>query len=474
MDELVIAVGTENDVRFEVLWERPAPKGIATDATRGALRLLLRGTPIWFGDDASSGFLWTWVELLEFLANAWPFLVLEDGAPFGLQVAAPAALRAEALRLADDLPGDASEEISSELEAFFEVHDLSRALQGAVVPGILIVRTGDIVTVTSDGRRIEVTGDRVLRTLEEEGELLARRLDHADDERSRKAVETWRRRDALLPSERIAIATGLGPAVLAVIQDGDPPEEVWEVSGDRLVSNELLAAARLCGDLPSTEIRRVVDAIRGANLRSTPSLDAVRNEAEALLASLPERVPHDQGYELARWLRRRLELAENSVADPAALLDAWNVEVTEVKVSAGEIDAIACWGPSHGPTVFVNALGRHSQSDAGRRSTLAHELLHLLVDRSGALPLADVLGGRSSWRAEARARAFAAEFLLPRSVAGQAFQGEVEPAAVLPRLRRRYRVSAEIVAWQARNSEAPLAPTTYAFLRQHVSHPGRF
>jgi hypothetical protein len=162
VDELVTAVGTENDVRFEVLWERPSPKGIATDATRGALRLLLRGTPIWFGDDADSGFLWTWVELLEFLTNAWPYLVLEDGAPFGLQVTAPAALRAEALRLADDMPGDASEEISGELDAFFEVHDLSRALQGAIVPEILIVRTGEIVTVASDGRRIEAS-DQVLR-----------------------------------------------------------------------------------------------------------------------------------------------------------------------------------------------------------------------------------------------------------------------------------------------------------------------
>jgi len=42
---------------------------------------------------------------------------------------------------------------------------------------------------------------------------------------------------------------------------------------------------------------------------------------------------------------------------------------------------------------------------------------HLLVDRKGFLPLVEVFGGYAPKGAERRANAFAAELLLPRSVA---------------------------------------------------------
>lgn len=89
----------------------------------------------------------------------------------------------------------------------------------------------------------------------------------------------------------------------------------------------------------------------------------------------------------------------------------------------------------------------------GRRATLAHEIAHLLVDRSGSLPLAEVLGGaRTPSRAESRAGAFAAELLLPRSIAApKMINAEEDPEGQVRVLQRTYGVSKVVVAGQAYN-----------------------
>jgi Zn-dependent peptidase ImmA (M78 family) len=56
--------------------------------------------------------------------------------------------------------------------------------------------------------------------------------------------------------------------------------------------------------------------------------------------------------------------------------------------TSDRIDAVACWGPRHGPAVLLNREGRHAHTERGARATLAHEICHLLIDRQGSLPLA--------------------------------------------------------------------------------------
>ena len=110
-----------------------------------------------------------------------------------------------------------------------------------------------------------------------------------------------------------------------------------------------------------------------------------------------------------------------------------------------------------------------------RRATLAHEICHLLVDSASSLPLVEVLGGRTAKHVEQRARAFAAELLLPREVAGQEFSHyEGDEARVARLLRARFGVSSELLAWQAKNSEYALAPQTRRFLSSLVGNPSQF
>jgi Zn-dependent peptidase ImmA (M78 family) len=108
------------------------------------------------------------------------------------------------------------------------------------------------------------------------------------------------------------------------------------------------------------------------------------------------------------------------------------------------------------------------------RATYAHELAHLLLDRTTALPLAEVIGGRAVGSTEERARAFAAQLLLPKEEAGRALASTTDPAQTVRSLQSRYGVSQEIIAWQARNSDVQLSAEVHAVLRSFVSRPWRF
>jgi Zn-dependent peptidase ImmA (M78 family) len=201
-------------------------------------------------------------------------------------------------------------------------------------------------------------------------------------------------------------------------------------------------------------------------------LDVLGAEALQLLAEMPAQKPAEQAGALARWFRSRLELGQGPI-DPVKLVRSFGIDVRDVALGAPGIDAVSVWGPRHGPTVLVNSRGRHAQREAGRNSTVAHELCHLLVDRTGALPLAEVFT-RSSLPIEARARAFAAEFLIPADVVSNAFQSKEKPRKVLKSLCKNYGVSRELVAWQARNSGVPLSKAAYALLRGQVTSPDVF
>ncbi len=123
------------------------------------------------------------------------------------------------------------------------------------------------------------------------------------------------------------------------------------------------------------------------------------------------------------------------------------------------VDAIGCWGPSHGPAVLLNSDRRHALSVGRKRATLAHEICHLLLDRLASLPLIEVLGGRTARHVEQRANAFAAELLLPRHLAGELFLGfgdDHERAA--KSLRARFGVSSALLGWQLRNASITLTP----------------
>lgn len=88
--------------------------------------------------------------------------------------------------------------------------------------------------------------------------------------------------------------------------------------------------------------------------------------------------------------------------------------------------------------------------------------------------MVEVLNGRAPWRVEARARAFAAELLLPRKRAEEISQISADIQSAVEELRADYGVSREIAIRQIDNARPSLSPQQSAELERMVSSLERF
>jgi Zn-dependent peptidase ImmA (M78 family) len=123
-----------------------------------------------------------------------------------------------------------------------------------------------------------------------------------------------------------------------------------------------------------------------------------------------------------------------------------------------DLEAIAVWG-DRGPAILVNAASDIRPAHRfGLRFVLAHELGHLLADRVGALPAAEVLGGRIVPEVEQRANAFAAELLLPREAAAGMYRQATSLEAAVRSLVEHFDVSRLVAKTQIKNSNVASAP----------------
>jgi hypothetical protein len=448
-------------LRFEI--EFPdAPAGTASDRTRGRLVARLNGRTLWDLD-------WTWVELVEHLAHQWRFLVYEESAPGPFNPYEPDVLSHEARRFFEENPSDEDE---NAFEAFVESHDLSRALKGAWPRRVWLMRCGYRMLVWSSIAESLLPLQDVLMELESLAETVCARLDGAADARSLHASAAWARRADVTDMDRVAIATGLPLESLTEAAGTADPLEFWQepTAG----SHELVAVARMTAwSLDRSTLGSVLRAIRTEARRSTPVLDALARQAA--VAADPADAPHVEGYRAAAFVRRHLNVVGK--LDVARLLADWNVAFRPMVMPAA-IDAICAWGHAHGPVILTNPQGLHAGTPRGLRTTLAHELCHLLLDRDGALPVAEVLGGSLPPRVERRARAFAAELLLPQEAARAASEAKLDSGIdiedVVAALVDEYDVSLEVAAWQIRNSGADLTTLDRRYLQRLVSDPRRF
>lgn len=441
-------------IRFD--WSA-ASSGRAADRTRGRAVVEVGGREVWGGD---GGLEWTWVELLEFLTNAWPYLVVEQGYPRPLNPATACALESDLDRLVGEDQTIDEDALRGQVLEFLETHDLAHALQGIVVAPVRLLRRGALMEVSTPLRTVVAPLDDVLATLVEAADAIVDRLHDSNDPRAELAVAGWRARNELLTPELVvAVATGLNPEATSIVRSALDAEPELASTHD----NEVLAAARMSGRfVPPTVLRALLDHVRALDLRVCPKLDDLARSASI---AVPEQGPDFvQGYELARWARANLGDDDPFAAvDPERILRDLGVELVDVDLDTPDIDAVAVFGPNHGPAVFINSSGQHAQGANGRRATLAHELCHFLRDRDGALPFAEAMSPDAPVGPERRARAFQAEFLLPQLAAIQhreaaAPSTRAEWQALVDTLAEQFRVSPAIAAWQLKNAHRP--PTT--------------
>jgi Zn-dependent peptidase ImmA (M78 family) len=122
--------------------------------------------------------------------------------------------------------------------------------------------------------------------------------------------------------------------------------------------------------------------------------------------------PYTHGYELAYLTREALGIdVSTAFIDIEKVLEALNITISEERLETNSVRGVAIAGAGLSPAILVNLNSRFNEYSSGRRFTLAHELCHILYDRSSARRLSHISGPWASARVEKRANAFAAMFL---------------------------------------------------------------
>ena len=123
--------------------------------------------------------------------------------------------------------------------------------------------------------------------------------------------------------------------------------------------------------------------------------------------------PWRQGYDLAERLLEECDLSKTLPVPVDELLDRLGIQVVESTLEDVSIRGLAFVSPQHRPTILINKTHPSNMDSKGRRFTLAHELCHLLHDRTSGQELALASGPWTSLDVEQRATAFAAMLLMP-------------------------------------------------------------
>jgi Zn-dependent peptidase ImmA (M78 family) len=430
--------------------------------------------PLW----GSPEFEWTWVELLEWLANSWLALTLDDGLPFPVSPTNAYDLTRYVNAAVDDSSGSLADERETRLWEFRETHDFARALPGTMPPSFIVWREGLLGHVlTAENHWSGFEWDVLQGFLTEIGESIASRLEGSTDERSVLALDFWHSREQADDTEVIEQATGIVADESPILLAAWRRRKTQGTLADVVARSEILAAARMTSDLPQTTVNTILEELVSARNGSMSLVDDLVGRVLPTARQLDAYKPYEQGHMVAQLVRLALELQPKDKFDTDHWMSKLSIEYREVSLAVEGIDAIAAWGDEHGPVIIINRDGKHSNATAGRNASVAHEIGHLIFDRHAALPAAEVLGGLGNPLIEQRARAFAAELLLPNVVARNAFdlprtQDEILEAA--SDLAHQYDVSRELVAWQAHNSANPLREISRRTLSTLVSKPWQY
>jgi len=459
MVEKIRTIGPSEGLRFEFHFDM-AQSTCHHQAWSGA-RLFFADDLIWATeteDDDEAPLYWSWFDLLEYLTSYWPWLVLEQNYPIPVNPSYPGKLYEAAERRWEAFSESVVEEEDILVYAFTMRHDLAFALNGAFVPSVMILRRGNDCQLSFESPKKDYIRpiQEVIKTLESVGDLLADIVGEKSPGYAGEIVRKWRQKDRRIDELKLDILSGMDSEARKRLEGGVAPEEYWDVSSDGVYGDsEFAAAARMTSAVFSPAIQKtLIEQIRSVGHYETYVLDALAAKAVSVID--PDARPYVQGYSLAEWLRNELDMNEEQPVDPERILKEWSVDIRDIELhdSARDLDAVAAWGPRHGPVVIMNSSeGARCSHAYGRRTTLAHEICHLLLDREHGLPMAEVLGGRTPESLEQRARAFAAEFLLPRRLAIKRMQENESLESVVNELSERYKVSTEVAARQIDNSE---------------------
>lgn len=141
---------------------------------------------------------------------------------------------------------------------------------------------------------------------------------------------------------------------------------------------------------------------------------------------IPMRSPAwEQGYDLAESLHD--DIHSNEFVDVDGFVDSLGIQRTSLQLEDANVRACSLVGPQHVPTIALNSSYARGISPHVNRFSVAHELCHLLYDRTHGRRLALASGPWAPAHIERRANAFAAMFLMPPHLLRESIAASPDP-----------------------------------------------
>jgi Zn-dependent peptidase ImmA (M78 family) len=157
------------------------------------------------------------------------------------------------------------------------------------------------------------------------------------------------------------------------------------------------------------------------------------HDANALAAlvtlnrDLPLGIPHQDGYSFAEDFLSEIGLPDaRDWIDVRSIVEGLGIEILEHALETDSIRGVALAGTDFSPTILVNTTSAYNASEYGKRFTLAHELCHVIFDRTRARRVTHVSGPWAVPGIERRANAFAAFLLMPRALVVRGWHRQLE------------------------------------------------
>jgi len=423
-------------------------KGAGLDefASWGSFRIWVRGRNLcahWEDGEEMGDVHWYLLPLLEWLVSNWNSLFHEGRLPLKTRSDdAWDSLRHAIERL------ELTEADESRLFEWKERHSLLACRDGGLFPDVVFRRLGSMVEVSwgecllagmpshyrffeSHGHDVfepDVVAHPVYDVVSDAVGYLRKRCPE-----SQRILQLQQSLSALhSPANRplrVALLAGLGETIQRMT-------ESWTLIVDRIRSRLPDGGEAL---LRSPETDLVVTGSSDAALMFGSASPSLSNSDLLLLADAlidaflpdgePETVrrfvldrpyenifkPWSEGYSLAGELLEELSISAEEVdsIDVTNIAESLQIRLGELSLEDRELRAVALAGEHHRPTILLNHNHATNRYPSGIRFSTAHELCHVLFDRSYGNSLAIVSGPWAPMAVEKRANAFAAMLLMP-------------------------------------------------------------
>lgn len=391
---------------------------------------------------------WYLLPLLKWLAGNWDALLHEERLPaYNAGQDSFTSLRATRFP-PSALAEERQESWEAEWQSWWQRHGLQSCRSGGLFPDVFIRRWRDLVEISwghstvagapSHFRFLSPNGfarikpEKIAEPLYDVIRSATDYLIEKDPESQilkgiREEIEAIRHTNR---DRRLALLAGIGEHYEDRLEGWNrvrsyfPPvsEEVaaslFGANGNPLVLTGTCQAALMFGSVAPTV--SVGDAMTLAGWLvqlyssggSDPRLEKL-SRSEPLDAS--DRPPWEQGYRLAEEFVEELGLIQDGIEwiDIDRVYEMLDVGHNQVQIEDHNVRAVAIASPIHKTYSLLNTNHPTFLAYAGRRFTLAHELCHLLYDRSYGSQLAIASGPWAPRDLERRANAFAAMLLMP-------------------------------------------------------------